>query len=152
MASPAVFLSGLRPIRVSEMETTVPRDIITEDIRQIEAYINRTWKHLSTEKEIRLNKIFPEPENVGLKHIWRYGSADLVVYRHDKPTCIIESGGSHHWEEKQSLNDRRKWKLAEINGVRCLTMMNGMMERLSNRKWRELLGGFLFGREESEAS
>ena len=27
----------------------------------------------------------------------------------------------------------REWKLAEINGVRCLTMMNGMMERLSNR-------------------
>ena len=116
------------------MESTVPRDIITEDIKQIEAYINRTWKHLSTEKEIRLNKLFPEPENVGLKHIWRYGSADLIVYRHKKPVCIIESGGSHHWEEKQSLNDRRKWKLAEVNGVRCLTMMNGMMERLSNRK------------------
>jgi len=39
----------------------------------------------------------------------------------------------------------RKWKLAEINGVRCLTMMNGMMERLSNRKWRELLGRHIFG-------
>src|SRR3990170_5299516 len=133
-----------------DMETTVPRDIITEDIKQIEAYINRTWKHLSTEKELRLNKVFPEPENVGLKHIWRYGSADLVVSRHGKPVCIIESGGSHHWEEKQSLNDRRKWKLAEINGVRCLTMMNGMMERLSNRKWRAMLGGFLFGRTEGQ--
>jgi hypothetical protein len=38
-------------------------------------------------------------------------------------------------------------------------MMNGIMGRLSNRKWRELLGGFLFrkftfhsdGREEGEA-
>jgi hypothetical protein len=56
--------------------------------------------------------------------------------------------GSHHWEDKQSLNDRRKWKLAEINGVRCLTMMNGIMERLSNRKWRALLGRFLFGCQE----
>ena len=61
-------------------------------------------KHLSIRKEIRLNKVFLEPENVGLKHIWRYGSADLVVSRHGKPVCIIESGGSHHWEEKQSLN------------------------------------------------
>ena len=131
------------------MDTTVPREIITEDIKQIEAYINRTWKHLSTEKEIRLKKVFPEPENVGLRHIWRYGSADLIVYRHKKPVCIIESGGSHHWEEKQSLNDRRKWKLAEINDVRCLTMMNGMMERLSNRKWRELLGRYIFGTKET---
>jgi hypothetical protein len=24
------------------------------------------------------------------------------------------------------------------------TMMNGMMERLSNRKWRELLGRYIF--------
>ena len=31
------------------------------------------------------------------------------------------------------------WELAEIYWIRCLTMMNGMMERLSNRKWRELL-------------
>ena len=41
--------------------------------------------------------------------------------------------------------DRRKWKLAEINGVRCLTMMNGMMRRLSKRKWRGLLGRYILG-------
>jgi hypothetical protein len=55
-------------------------------------------------------------------------------------------------EDKQSLNDRRKWKLAEINGVRCLTMMNGIMERLSNRKWRAMMGRFLFGGSESQES
>jgi len=44
----------------------------------------------------------------------------------------------------------REWKLAEINGGRCLTMMNGMMERLSNRKWRELLGRDIFGTKETE--
>ena len=43
----------------------------------------------------------------------------------------------------------REWKLAEINGVRCLTMMNGMMERLSNRKLRELLGWYIFGTKET---
>jgi hypothetical protein len=41
------------------------------------------------------------------------------------------------------------WKLAEINGVRYLTMINGMMERLSNRKWRELLGRYIFGLKET---
>jgi hypothetical protein len=29
-----------------------------------------------------------------------------------------------------------------------LTMMNGMMELLSNRKWRELLGRYIFGTKE----
>jgi len=27
----------------------------------------------------------------------------------------------------------------------CLPMMNEMMELLSNRKWRELLGRYIFG-------
>jgi len=127
------------------METSVPREIITEDIKQVERYINDTWKQFTTQKEIRLNKVFPEPENIGLRHIWKYGSVDLVIYRDDKPVCIIESGGAHHFEEKQSLNDRRKWKLAEQNNVKCLNMMNGLMQRLSKRKWRALLGRYLFG-------
>jgi len=29
-------------------------------------------------------------------------------------------------------------------------MMSGMMERLSNRKWRELLGRYIFGTKEKE--
>ena len=127
------------------METTVPREIITEDIRQIEQYVNATWPQFTTRKEVRLRELFSEPENAGLQHIWKYGSADLVVYQHDKAVCIIEAGGAHHFEEKQSLNDRRKWKLAEQNGVRCLTMMNGLMLTLSKRKWRELLGRCIFG-------
>jgi len=44
----------------------------------------------------------------------------------------------------------RMLKLAEINGVRCMTMTNGMMGRLSNRKWRELLGRYIFGLTETE--
>jgi hypothetical protein len=34
--------------------------------------------------------------------------------------------------------------------ARCLTMMNGMMERLSNGKWRGLLGRYIFGLTETE--
>lgn len=126
------------------MESLIPREIITEDIKLIERYINNTWKQFNIRKEVRLNDLFIEPENPGLNHIWKYGSADLVIYKNNKPICIIESGGSHHFKEKQRLNDRRKWKLAEQNSVRCLTMMNGLMQRLSGRKWRALLGKYLF--------
>jgi hypothetical protein len=31
-----------------------------------------------------------------------------------------------------------------------LATMNGIMERLSNRKWRAMLGRYLFGREQTE--
>jgi hypothetical protein len=133
------------------METTVSREIIIEEIRTIESYINLTWPQFTTRKELRLRELFPEPKNAGLRHIWRYGSADLVVYQRDKAVCIIEAGGAHHFEEKQSLNDRRKWKLAEQNGVCCLTMMNGLMERLSKRKWRNLLGRYLFPAPDRQA-
>ena len=126
------------------MESDVPRELITEEIRNIEAYINKTWKHFDTQKEVHLYELFPEPEDVGLNHIWCYGSADLVVSKDGKHICIIEAGGSQHFEEHQSLNDWRKRKLAEINGVKCLNMMNGMMASLSNRKWRSMLGRYLF--------
>jgi hypothetical protein len=128
------------------MDTAVPREIVTEEIRKIESYLNATWPQFTTRKEIKLRELFPEPENTGLRHIWKYGSADLVVYQYDKVVCIIEAGGAHHFEDKQSLNDRRKWKLAELNGVNCLSVMNGVMGGLSKRKWRNLVGSYLFRR------
>ncbi len=119
---------------------------VTEEVKAIERYILKTWgKHFATRTEVPLSQLFLKPDNPGLQHIWRYGSADLVAYRSGKPVAIIEPGGSHHFEEKQSLNDRRKWKLAELHGVRCLNMMNGLQAQLSKRKWRELIGGILFG-------
>jgi hypothetical protein len=125
---------------------------ITEEAKAIKAYIEQTWPRLFHLKlEVPLNEIFKEPENIGLKHIWRYGSADLVVFRDNKPIAIIEPGGAHHFEEKQSLNDRRKWKLAELNGIRCFHVMNDVMNSLSKRKWRALVGGFLFPRKDKGA-
>jgi hypothetical protein len=119
--------------------------LVTQEVRQIEEYINKTWRQFSTKKEVQLRKLFPEPENEGLHHIWRYGSADLVVYKNGKAVLIIESGGSHHWEKKQALNDRRKSKLADMNNVKCLIMMNGLSSTLSRRQWRGLIGSHLFG-------
>jgi hypothetical protein len=122
--------------------------IITDDAISIKEYIEHTWgKLFQVQLEVKLNKIFSEPENTGLKHIWKYGSADVVVYRDGKPHAIIEVGGSHHWEEKQSLNDRRKWKLADINNVRGINMMNQLMSSVSKRKFRAMLGSVLFSRE-----
>jgi hypothetical protein len=99
-----------------------------------EAAMEFKGKGWGSPKATVLSSVFPESENVGLRHIWKWGSADLIVYRHGKLICLIESGGSHHWEEKQSPNDRRKWKLAEIIGIRCLTRMNGMMGSLFTGK------------------
>lgn len=122
---------------------------VTEEAKAIKAYIEQKWSRLfSVKLEVPLKQVFIEPENSGLKHIWRYGSADLVVFRGSKPVAIIEPGGAHHFGEKQSLNDRRKWKLAEQNGVRCLHVMNDVMDSLSKRKWRALIGSFLFPRKE----
>jgi hypothetical protein len=123
---------------------------ITLETLSIKEYIERTWKFFYVKVERPLRELFPEPENKGLKHIWKYGSADLIIYRNNKIICIIEPGGSHHWEEKQQLNDRRKWKLCEINGVRCLRMMNGLQDQLSKKKWRNLLGSFLFENKQDE--
>lgn len=120
--------------------------IITEEARSIEKFINLTWKKFDTELEVRLKELFPEPKNTGLQHIWRYGSADIVVRKDGEIVCLIEPGGAHHLQdEKQMRNDRRKWKLSEINGVRCLFLMNGLYGTLSNRRWRRLIGRFLFG-------
>jgi hypothetical protein len=125
---------------------------ITEEAKAIKAYIEQTWPRLFHLKlEVPLKQIFNEPENAGLKHIWRHGSADLVVFRNTKPVAIIEPGGGQHFGEKQSLNDRRKWKLAEQNGVRCLHVMNDVMTSLSKRKWRALVGSFLFLPRNSDA-
>src|SRR3989304_6344794 len=76
--------------------------VITEEIRRIEEYINKTWPYLTTRKELPLRELFPEPENKGLKHIWKYGSADLVIYKGGRPVCIIEAGGGQTFPAKQS--------------------------------------------------
>lgn len=121
-------------------------DTITQEQHDIESYIQETWPgKFRTVLGARLSDIFPEPNNVGLRHIWKYGEADISVYRSGKLVAIIEPGGSHHFDEHQALNDRRKWKLAELNGVYCLSMLNGLRSQLSKRKWRLLIGRAVFG-------
>lgn len=118
--------------------------MITEEVKKLHDYIENNFPHFELELEVPLKKLFPEPENKGLKHIWKYGAADLVAKRNNKIVAIFEPGGKHHWEERQSLNDRRKYKLCEINGVGCLTMMNSVLGNLSKRKLRKLIGSYLW--------
>lgn len=121
---------------------------ITNEAIEIQEYINKTWSKLFyAELEKPLKDIFPEPENRGLKHIWKYGSADIVVRRklNNEICLILEPGGAHHFnDEKQVKNDKRKWKLCEINNVECVHLVNSLKKNLSNRKWRNFLGKFLF--------
>jgi hypothetical protein len=120
-------------------------DVVSQEAMFLEIFINNNFPRFSTEIEVPLCKLFAQPENKGLKHIWTYGSADLVVRKDDKIVAVFEPGGKHHWEEKQSLNDRRKYKLCQINGVRCCSMMNSVIKNLSKRQLRKLIGATLYG-------
>lgn len=120
------------------------KKMITKDVIKLEHYINETWPRFKTQKEIALQDLFPEPTNIGLKHIWRYGSADLTIFHNNQPICVLEPGGTQHFDERQYKNDARKFKLCELNNCRCLHMMNGLVNRLSKRKIRRLIGGFLW--------
>ena len=122
---------------------------VTEEEIKIREYVDRTWPEFHTTSGDKLSTLFPEPKNKGLKHIWTYGHSDISVFRKKELICLIEPGGSHHFEEHQSLNDRRKWKLAEINGVKCLHLMNGVVEDLSKRQIRKVLGGLIYGKGKS---
>lgn len=121
------------------METLISPEAIL-----LEVFINDNFPRFNTELEVPLYKLFQEPENKGLKHIWKYGSADLVVRKDDELIAVMEPGGKHHWEERQSLNDRRKYMLCQKNGVRCLNMMNSVVKQLSKRQLRKLIGALLY--------
>lgn len=123
------------------------QECITPQTRAIAATIQSFWpERFGLRYEVRLRDLFPEPENDGLRHIWRYGRADLVVTRPKsaKIVSLIELHGEHHWTEKQARNDRRKYMLARENEVECLALYNSIVDRISRRQMRGLLGGVLF--------
>lgn len=127
-------------------DTVVILDLITNDVIWAEDYINRTWPKLTTRKEVPLKELFEEPENRGLKHIWQYGSADLVISKDGNVIAVIEIGGNHHFQDpKQIKNDKRKYKLCNINNVKCVHFANGTLQRISGRSRHRILGKIIFG-------
>lgn len=120
--------------------------LITETARKVKAYIKKTWPKFDPILEIPLRDIFPDPGKGGLQSIWKYGSADIVVFHEKKMLAILEPGGAHHFNDpKQIRRDKCKWKLCEINGVRCFKFANNLVGALSNRKMRTMFGKVLFG-------
>lgn len=102
-------------------------------------YIKENWPWFEIEIEKPLREIFPMPDNPGLKHIWKHGHADVLVKHHNIPVCIYEPGGSHHFDEKQARNDRRKYMLCKKNDCECIHMVANIDKGLSQRKYRQLI-------------
>lgn len=122
--------------------TRWPQSKMTED--ELAEYISKRWKMFKVRVKTPLKEVFPEPQCPGLKHIWRYGHADVFVSNSQgRPLAVIEPGGTQHFEKKQARNDRLKYKLCEINGVKCLHFLTGLESRLSKRKFRNLIRKFL---------
>jgi len=120
--------------------------LITETAKAVKAYIKKTWPKFDVHLEVPLKDIFPDPGKGGLQSIWKFGSADIVVYLDHKMVAIFEPGGAHHFNDpKQIRRDKCKWKLCEINGVRCFRFANNVPGALSNKKKREMFGRYLFG-------
>lgn len=126
-----------------------------EDIKALEYIHDSIMKHWGKffdipRFHIPLKELFPKPENAGLRHIWTYGHADIPVFhkKSGKLVAIFEPGGYHQYlskEDKQARNDRRKWKLGNINGVPIIQVINWSWTNASNRLWRRFLRKSLKG-------
>jgi hypothetical protein len=119
------------------------------EVEKLRQLINKFWKDKFVFKEeIPLCELFPEPKNKNLKHIWKYGRCDLVIFRNGKLIAIFEPGGFHHLKDKKQIqNDILKYKLCRLNKVACCHFTNNTLERLkSNRQKRKFLGSYLFKR------
>ncbi|MBA7576011.1 hypothetical protein ES708_17848 [subsurface metagenome] len=95
-----------------------------------------------------LKNILPEPESKWLKKMWRFGHADISVYRHDKLICIVEPGGWHHFKDgKQILNDKKKYILCKLNSVNVLRIVNDVVENdLGLLKTKRLFKKYFYGK------
>lgn len=145
--------------------------LITETAKKVQAYIKETWPQFTPVLEVPMRDIFPDPGGTnrsGLQRMWAMGAADIVVWRNvslpglfawerltpeqkqmliksKSMVSIFEPGGAHHFEKKQWRRDKCKWKLCQLNGVRCLRFANSLPDALSKRKLRAMIGKFLFG-------
>jgi hypothetical protein len=118
-----------------------------DEIEKTKNLIEKFWKGKFTfKREIPLKELFSEPKDKDLKHIWKYGHADLAVFRNGKLIAIFEPGGFHHLKDKRQIqNDILKYKLCKLNKVSCCHFANATLERLkSNREKRKFLGAYLF--------
>lgn len=123
-----------------------------DEIEKIKVYIKYFWPNkFNFKREVPLKILFPEPKNKGLRHIWKYGHADLLVFKREKLITIFEPGGGQHLKDKKQIkNDRRKFMLCSKNKIFCCQILNNSLENLSKRKQRNLLGKVLWTKEEND--
>lgn len=95
-----------------------------------------------------LKNILPKPESRWLENIWKFGHADISVYRHNELSCIVEPGGWYHAKDKkQRVNDLKKDTLCKINGVNCLRFFNNVVEdNLGMLKTKRLFKKYFYGK------
>jgi len=118
-----------------------------EIIDKLLGFLQAKFPRLKFKAKVPLRELFPKPESKWLKSIWQFGHADIVVYRHGEPVCIIEPGGFYHTrDEKQKLRDKKKDKLCKLNGVNVLRMYNNTVNRFCNPKIPPYNGKQIFKR------
>jgi len=119
---------------------------MTED--ELADYIKKTWGKLGFEVKVRepLRNLFPRPKNRALLSMWKYGHADVAVFKNGKLIAILEPGGVHHFDEEQRKRDEKKYRLCKQNSVKCLFFVSSLPERVSKRKFRNMIRKVLFER------
>ena len=116
------------------------------DEEELAEYIRRIWPMFEVKTKVPLRELFPEPEKLGMKRLWNYGHADVAVFKDGKLIAVLEPGGAHHFDEQQAARDRRKYMLCKLNNVTCLHFVTGLPERLSKRKFRNMIRKALFAK------
>lgn len=109
--------------------------------------INHWNLKVSIKTKTPLREMFPEPKNKWLLSIWRYGHADISIFKHNKLVAVIEPGGWHYHlkDEKQLLRDKKKDKLCELNNVNCLRVVNDIVNYLDLPKTKKLIRKYIYG-------
>ena len=123
----------------------------SSDVKTIKKYIKWlvvNFPRLKFKTHVPLTEILKAPEPPVLKRFWEHhwAHADIVVYRHGKPICILEPGGYQHvTDKKQTLRDRKKFLVCENSNVSMLSLMNSTLECMEMPGFKRMLKCFFYG-------
>lgn len=120
------------------------------DTRTIEDFIEwlgESFPRLSFRSHVPLSEITKEPGSLTLQrfrtHKWTH--ADVVVYRHGKPVCIIEPGGFQHiTDDLQVKRDAKKYLTCKQSGLTMLSLMNSSLRFRNHPKFRRMLKKYFY--------
>ena len=119
----------------------------TKIIAEFSHWLVVNFPRLKFATHVPLTEILKEPDSSVLKRFWghHWAHADVVVYRHGKPVCILEPGGHQHiTDKKQNLRDRKKYLVCKQSGVNMLSLMNKTLDYVEHPKFRRLLKCYFY--------